>query len=331
MSIPAEDDAYHYVAYGLHVASSLALPELRPAPQEVATTEPDLRIGFGTVPDDIGEPLAERVTWAGRAGAWRHEIHGVSRYLVQKEGSEVVIERTGGTDADVRAFLFGTTLGAILHQRQMFVLHASAVVGPGGAVVVAGRSGAGKSTTAVELARRGHPILSDDKTVVQFDADGTPMVLSGYPTTRLWEDAVERMGTAPSDLAPLREDARKYLYEVPAFQTEPAPLRAIVVLQPWNEISLDAHDPGDARLDAPGVLVAERLQGPAAAKVLLKMTYRRRIVESAGLQVPHFAWAMRIAGAVPVVQVIRPRLAQTLGEVADAVEAQLARAVAEAG
>ena len=94
-------------------------------------------------------------------------------------------------------------------------------------VVVAGRSGAGKSTTAVELARRGHPILSDDKTVVQFDADGTPMVLSGYPTTRLWEDAVERMGTAPSDLAPLREDARKYLYEVPAFQTEPAPLRAI--------------------------------------------------------------------------------------------------------
>lgn len=315
---------HHYVAYGLHVASELALPELaRAAPAEAATA-PDLRVVLGSVPDDIGDPHETRVTWAARPGAWRHEIAGVARYLVHDDGREVVVEPTGGTEADLRAFLFGTTLGAVLHQRRQFVLHACAVAMPGGAVAVAGSSGAGKSTTLAELARRGHPVLSDDKTVVQFGTDG-PEVLSGYPMLRLWEDAVERLGEATAALPPLREGVRKYLYRAPAFQDEPAPLRLLVVLHQRAE---PGGPPSPEAEAAPGGLRVERLGPHEAVGMTLRQTYRRRILDGSGLRAEHFGWATRLAAAVPVVRVVRPRHRQTVEAVADLVEAQLAEVAA---
>lgn len=310
------DAPHHYVAYGLHVASDWALPELTEAPPAVAATAPDLRVIRGAVPDSIGEPREQRVTWAARPGAWRHEIPGVARYLVHDDGREVVVEPTGGTDADVRAFLFGSTLGAVLHQRQLFVLHGCAVATAHGAVAVAGVSGAGKSTTLAELARRGHPVLSDDKTVVRFGEAG-PEVLSGYPTLRLWEDAVVRLGEAPDDLAPLREGRRKYLYRAPAFRSEPAPLRIVVVLTAYRPTAADGEEPA---------VRVERLGAHDAVQALLLQTYRRRIVDGSGLRAEHFAWTARLAGSVPIVQLDRPTPAETVGAVADAVERQLAAA-----
>ena len=311
---------HHYVAYGLHVASEWALPELAEAPPDVAATPPDLRVVRGAVPDEIGEPNEARVTWAARPGAWRHEIDGVARYLVHDDGREVVIEPTGGTEADVRAFLFGSTLGAVLHQRRQFALHGSAVAMAAGAVVVMGSSGVGKSTTLAEMARRGHPVLSDDKTVVAFGDDG-PEVLSGYPTLRLWEDAVSRIGEATDALPQLREGVQKFLYRADAFQAEPAPLRLLVSLHQRDEAAPDARPDAE---DAPGGLLLERLGTHDAVGVVLRQTYRRRIVNGSGLRTKHFPWAARLAASVPVVRVVRPRHRETVAAVADLLETELA-------
>lgn len=55
----------------------------------------------------------------------------------------------------------------ILHTRGLEVLHASAVCGPGGVLVLAGRSGVGKSTTAYALHRAGYRLWADDAVVFQ--------------------------------------------------------------------------------------------------------------------------------------------------------------------
>ncbi len=310
---------YRYTAYGLDVESDLELPELVAADGTAAA--PDLRIRLGSVPPRLEDPTESRVLWSARPGEWLQAIDGVGRYYVHDGGRELVIERDGGTDADLRAFLFGTTLGAIFHQRGLFVLHACTVALPGGAVAVAGAPGAGKSTTLAALLKRGHRVLSDDKTVVRFGADG-PEVLAGYPTLRLWRDAVNRIGADPDDLPALREGMDKYLYRTQAFQHEPAPLLALVVLGTRRALRPGAPD-ADAEASE---LLSIPLHGHEAIRAVLRQTYRRRIVNGSGLQAEHFQWAARLADAVPVLRIVRPRHADTVEAIADAVEAAPATA-----
>lgn len=301
---------HHYRAYGLAVASELALPELDPdaAPPET----PDLRVRLGDTPERIEDPVEERVLWAAKPGAWLHDVPRVGRYFIHREGSEVVIERRGGSDADLRAFLFGLVLGALFHQRGQFVLHAGSVALPGGAVALAGHSGVGKSTTLTELGRRGHGLLGDDKLVVAFDADGAPSVVPGYPTLRLWRDAVEHFGDDPAAHPVLREGFDKHLYAAPRFEPSPTPLRTIAVLH-------------KRRIEDDHGIVTTPIEGYAAVRAVLTQTYRRRIVRGLGREADYLQWATRLAARVPVVRLSRPP-STPVSDVADAVEALLGEA-----
>ena len=53
-----------------------------------------------------------------------------------------------------------------LHRQGLLAVHAGAVSGPRGAVVVAGRSGQGKSTLVLGLVRRGFGLLSDELAIL---------------------------------------------------------------------------------------------------------------------------------------------------------------------
>lgn len=70
-----------------------------------------------------------------------------------------------------QAFLIGQLLPAAAVLRGLEVLHASAVIIAGRAVVLTGRSQAGKSSVAINLLRRGTPFLADD--IVALEPAGT--------------------------------------------------------------------------------------------------------------------------------------------------------------
>jgi hypothetical protein len=59
------------------------------------------------------------------------------------------------------------------------VLHASAVCCGGGIAALCGRAGAGKSTLAYALSRRGHDLCADD--AVPFDLSGTTIAVPSLP------------------------------------------------------------------------------------------------------------------------------------------------------
>ena len=65
-----------------------------------------------------------------------------------------------GTIALLEA-LVGTVVAG-LHREGLYAVHAGAAAGPRGAVIVAGRSGQGKSTLVLGLVRRGLALLSDE-------------------------------------------------------------------------------------------------------------------------------------------------------------------------
>jgi hypothetical protein len=73
--------------------------------------------------------------------------------------------------------------------RGHFVLHASAVIVDGGAIVVAGESGAGKTTTSRALVRAGATPLAEDKLLIRTTAGRAE-------TFRDFEAAIERWAQA---------------------------------------------------------------------------------------------------------------------------------------
>jgi hypothetical protein len=98
-------------------------------------------------------------------------VRGVARYWMRSGRSLVVDRHPNSHMNDVLVYLLGSGLGAILHQRGHFPLHASAFVRGEECIGFMGESGAGKSTLAAMLSKRGFKLLSDD-VLVTIPAQG---------------------------------------------------------------------------------------------------------------------------------------------------------------
>jgi hypothetical protein len=101
---------------------------------------------------------------------------------------------------DLAAYALGPLLALALHQGGAVLIHASAVDAGGRALVFAGESGSGKSTTAAMFHRKGHRVLADDITEI---ADGR--ALASIPAVRLRQpDGTKRIvPVAPSQDLPI--------------------------------------------------------------------------------------------------------------------------------
>lgn len=257
-----------YLLYGLRSEADAPLPGLRAAPWEGAA---ELRITIGshhpeaasaTHPWHRGSraaPGEETALVIGRAadGGWlRLRYADGTVFTVDAAGTRVGCTWPAPLTAeDMATYLLGPVLGMVLRLHGVSVLHASVAAIDGGAVLVCGPAGAGKSTTAAALAARGHAILSDD--VAALDAaPGAITVRPAYPHLRLWPDSVRALYGAGAELPPLTPNWDKRWLDLAAadgsFHATSLPLRAVVLLAGRERAAaprLEAVAPGDALLD----------------------------------------------------------------------------------
>lgn len=111
-------------------------------------------------------------------------------------------------------------------------VHAGAVGSPDGAVLLAGRSGSGKSNTSLGALGAGLGYLSDDYCAVGLEPE--PRVYSLYSTGKTGEADLERLPfLRPHVSNPIRPDHDKALYflneVLPERMVREAPLKAIVL------------------------------------------------------------------------------------------------------
>jgi len=110
----------------------------------------------------------------GRDGSeWIAEFAGVGTLRASPGGTSSVFEPMGGANPDqVAKVRHGLSTGLLRHLQGKLTLHASSASKGGRAIVCAGNSGSGKSTTIAELCGRpGWSLLSDDVALV--DSTGT--------------------------------------------------------------------------------------------------------------------------------------------------------------
>jgi hypothetical protein len=237
--------------------------------------------------------LPPQEEWLASCGAdvVQIEVKDVGRFRVGG-GREIVIDPVPGvSERNLRIFLLGSAMGALLHQRGLLALHANAVVIDGCAIAFIGRSGAGKSTLAAWFQDRGHPMLADDVCAVRDPQSAAPVVVPGVPRLRLWKDALDRTGRSSSDFDRSFDGFDKF--DVPASEsgrTAPAALAACY----W----LDEPD-------GPTPLQIERVTGAKAVEILIANTYRGAIVPLLGKTAPHLRSCLNLARLVPMHRIAR--------------------------
>lgn len=173
------------------LASDCELPFLPPAPP-AATPDFVLRLASRAVPRPatLWHQAVAAVIDRTEAGDLIMRFEDGTRFLIGRTGRELSLIDAPAeyTRDDLAAYALGPVLTVALHLQGAVLLHASAAVIGGKAILFAGGSGSGKSTTVAMLHRAGYAILSDDMTEIE-----ETRALPAIPTLRLWPGALEAL------------------------------------------------------------------------------------------------------------------------------------------
>lgn len=276
---------YSYRAFSLNILSQFPVTGLEPVPVE----EADIMICEGDVPEKLPDAVNKGVLFESSAKGFLLKIDTVARYYAY-EGRKIIIQPSDVANAtDVSAFLNGTVLGAVLHQRGMLPLHASTVNYKNKCILFAGISGSGKSTLAAALVKEGALLVADDISVIDF-AKSSPGVLPAFPSIKLWEDSLRQLNISFKRLQPVRDESRKYYLPVDKFSHNSVNIDHIFILKPHNRLNIEI----------------QALQGVEKFRVLKKHTYLFRGIPKTGLEKNHFRLVNQVASQVPVTLLTRP-------------------------
>jgi hypothetical protein len=288
---------YQYRGFGLNIASEIAFPELLPYRFESA----DVFIRFDAVKNI--EPIC---SYPGSIFSYYFndtelvfEAPGVANYYAAN-GEQIDVELDETVDKDnlqqmrsVRLYLLATVFAAILLQRKLLPLHASAVIKDGKLTLIAGDSGAGKSTVLAEFMKQGHTIFSDDVVVLSRSLAGEVVAEASYPMIKLWEDAqvkLEHEMFADQSFL-VKHDLNKYgIFFHQDFDTDKYPVEKIFILK-------------KAELEATSVCT---LSGSDGFAEVSRQVYRPLLLHNLELKKLTFDIMLDLAKSCSIWQVSRP-------------------------
>lgn len=140
-------------------------------------------------------------------------IPDVARFLALPADNRIVIEKANSDIQDnlIHPWLYGTVFAYIMQYHGYLVLHGSAALINGSAVILSGPSGAGKSTLISALVQKGYSFITDDLVVIKKNDKGQYCILRGPAKLRLWKDAMQYFNHDINDAAPVMLKTDKYV------------------------------------------------------------------------------------------------------------------------
>ena len=228
--------------------------------------------------------------------------------LLVRGGEEAIVhwpEQPESSDDDPSWIVQGWAVTLAMLQRGDLSLHAATLRIGDQIVAVAGNRGAGKSTTSMALRRRGHQLLIDDVTLIEFH-DGEAWTTPFSRNVHLLPDAAAAVGLDFDSMRLLAGGRAKVGFRAEDPPETPHRIDRIVVLAP--------------SADTEGVSVIEQ-RGADRVSALVAHTRRDGIAPLVLGHDRYFALLAKLAGAVPVHVVSRPTEGWTLDVVLDEIEA----------
>ena len=294
-------ERYHYHAFGLDwLSEGLSIPELPEAQRDRYLAHPDKSIRileedplcWPQLPPGTHDTPFLQMT----RGDLRLTVEGIGCFRINN-GNQIAWQRAGEcvSNQDLRTFLLGSAVGAVLIERGMLVLHGNALERDGKAIVCLGHSGAGKSTLAYALMHQGWRLLADDLVAITPGGE----VLPGIPRIKLWHDAVNTFGLDADTLPPIRQGMQKYLLLGEAIKRaeRPCPLKALYLIRQQRRDNINSEDSQISRIS----------RQQHAALILRNQAFRPRFVRGLAQEGANFIALARLQQTVPLASLPTPQ------------------------
>lgn len=193
----------------------------------------DVSLMQSSIPPTLEGATSSGVLWQAAPNRFLFNVPNVARYLVE-DGRRILIDPLPDVDnAVVIYFLRMSPLAALLYQKGLVALHAAIAVNDGGAVLLAGNSGAGKSTTLAALSQRNWVVFADDIAMVTHHK-GKPVVYQMSPHGMLWPRSLEKLNIDAKSL-PFADNNRQIFSISQHSSPVPRQLRTIYYLSVHNK------------------------------------------------------------------------------------------------
>jgi hypothetical protein len=299
---------YYYWGFGLKIASEIKFPELLTF--EFATP-PDVHIIFGITPVALnGNDVVNLVGVSISATEYLLKFINIANYYVTNGNKIIVKPLPGADEKSIRLFLLSNAMAALLHQRDVICLHASAIEYNDGIILFCGQTGSGKSTAVSMLQQKGHKIFSDDVCVLKPNDNGVIAAFSSYPMVKLWKDGFAKLGIEiPNEIYRVRPQLPKYAcFYHEQFEVNAKPVKQIYILNKINQIT---------------ELQIKKLSPLLAFSELQKNTYRKVQIDAMKKRDIHFKMMTSLSTTTSVYQVTRSEYGNSIAQIADLVELNL--------
>ena len=286
---------YQYFIYGLGIQSELKLYSL----EEYPGITQDVTVHYGRV----GEDITARIN-AGIASSmngervWFRNDYGI---FVILHGDEILIQaEEGTTEQEAASFVLGWCIAFLFQQRGSSAIHCSALEMKNQAVLIAGGSGAGKSTITLSLLNAGYRYLADDIAMVNPDNDF--LIQPAFPQQKVCRNVAEGMND--NNLYYIDERKDKFaLVNKQDFCQTPQKLTTIFLLYQYE---------GEA-------VKVERLKGLAKWNGIMNHLFLRDAYLSFGFPAEERDRCLKIAGNVEIYSIHRPKSKDTVAEICDTI------------
>src|SRR5262245_44465550 len=140
----------------------------------------------------------------------RIRIDAVADFEVRGGQLITVWPAAGAQRKDIEIFLCGPVWATLCYQRGLLPLHASAILTDGCITAFAGRSGAGKSTTAAIMHALNYELFADDILPITFDENSVPGAWPYLRRLKLQGDSIDQLALAAGEPVSERLDKDKY-------------------------------------------------------------------------------------------------------------------------
>lgn len=198
---------HFYMIYGKKVYTDLCFPQLVEIPM-LKKEDADIEICAGSIPEEI-KALEKEKNWEfGEKLSW---LINLTCWFTVESGRKITYElKNGGREDYLKTYLLGYGLSMLHLQRGEMAIHCSALEKDGRAVLVAGNSGSGKSTTTTALLEAGFSLMADDMAIVGV-RDNKAICYPAFPYQKLCRDVAEERNYDLEELIYIDEDKDKFL------------------------------------------------------------------------------------------------------------------------
>lgn len=287
-----------YHLYGFCIETDLDFPQL--VKEDAVSSEMDvIRVVETTVPEEI-KNITDRKYEFGEEFSW---LKNDTTWIVVEKGNTIGYKLTGGGwPSYLQTYILGYGMSMLAMQRGILAIHCSAVADEEGAVLIAGESGAGKSTVTAAFLENGYRLMADDMAFVRTAPSERAMASPAFPFQKLCRNVALEKGYRLEELIYIDEEKDKFL--VPyrgTFITDSVPVKAFIMLS----------------LTSGEKVQMQEITGFNKLHIYVNNLFLRHFLKEKKYSPAIGQKALEMAATVPTYVVSRPQTGDTSKEVAE--------------